>query len=179
MTLIVTPGAPDADSYTALADADAYFTARGIATWTGTDAVKEQALRRATTYLDNQYRSRWVGVRVNETQSLAWPRQGRCGAVLYDSDDFQIAADAIPVQLRDACIEVALLTLTGVVLEPRLERGGQVKSIGKSVGPLRKDVVYMDGAPVMDRLIVVEGLLRGLVTSTPGASAGNVNLVRA
>jgi hypothetical protein len=76
-------------------------------------------------------------------------------------------------------MEAALLSLSGTVLEPLLVRGGQVKSIGKSVGPLRKDITYTDGAPAIDRYTVIEGLLRGLVTSTPGSSSGNTTLVRA
>lgn len=185
MALTTTAGAVDADSYASLADATAYFTARGITAWTGTDTVKENALRRATTYLDNQYRERWVGVRTNETQALAWPRldgsrnvNGGYTQPLYDSDGFQIASDAVPRQVKTACLEAALLAVAGVTLEPRLERGGDIKSISKGVGPLQKSVTYADGASVLDRLTVVEGLLRGLVKSTPGASAGSIKLVR-
>ncbi|MEX0859631.1 MAG: DnaT-like ssDNA-binding protein [Cucumibacter sp.] len=166
MALDVTSGSATADSYASLAEAAAYFTARGIATWTGTDDVKESALRRATAYLDNQYRDKWRGVRVNETQSLAWPRVDAGGYPLYDLDGFSIPTDAIPIQVRSATLEAALLTLTGVSLEPRLARGGKIKSIGKRVGPLGTDITYMDGAPVVDRITVIEGLLRGLITTS-------------
>ena len=37
-------GKSDAQSYLSLADADAYFTARGVSAWTGSNAVKEAAL---------------------------------------------------------------------------------------------------------------------------------------
>lgn len=181
MTLVITPGAADADSYFTLDEANAYFTARGVATWTGTDTVKENAARRGTTYLDNQYRGRWVGVRSVEAQVLGWPRRDGVrgwGYPLLDLDGFDIAVDAIPQQIKTAAMEAALLMLTGVNMEPRLERGGQIKSIGKSVGPLRKDITYMDGAPAVDRFTAIEGLLRGLVTSVPGATSGNVKLVR-
>lgn len=185
MSLTVTAGASDADSYASLADANAYFTARGVTAWTGTDDAKEAALRRATTYLDNQYRGRWVGVRYVETQALAWPRvdgsggaEGRATCPLYDVDGFVIAYDAIPMQIKNATIEAALLIVGGSSLEPVLEHGGQIKSVGKSVGPLRKDIVYQDGASPVDRYVVIEGLLRGLVKSTPGASVSMVPLVR-
>jgi len=178
MSLVTTAGSASADSYAALADADAYFSARGVTTWTGTDTVKENALRRATTYLDNQYRNRWVGRRFAETQALAWPRSDG-EFPLYDVDWWQISYTTLPVQVQHATMEAALLVITDVTLEPRLERGGAIKSIGKRVGPLSKDITYRDGASVVDRYIVIEGLLRGLVKSTPGASSGNVALVRA
>lgn len=182
MTLETTPGAANADSYASLEEANAYFTARGNATWTGTDEAKETALRRGTAYLDNVYRTKWRGRRSTETQALAWPRIDGVrgwGYPLLDLDGFDIQSDSVPAQVKNAAIEAALITLSGAALEPTLERGGQIKSISKGVGPLNKSVTYMDGAPSVDRYTAIEGLLRGLVTGTPGASSGNVRLVRA
>lgn len=191
MALVTTPGAENADSYFTLDEANAYFSGRGITAWTGIDAVKENAARRGTSYLDNQYRGRWKGYRTEQAQSLAWPRigsggdsrlraQGETFAVygIVDEDGFEIPTNVVPQQIKTAAMEAALLALTGVNMEPRLERGGQIKSIGKGVGPLRKDITYMDGAPAVDRFLAIEGLLRGLVNSTPGATSGNVRLVR-
>lgn len=189
MALVTTPGAVDADSYATLAAADAYFLARGIATWTGTDAVKEAALRRATTYLDNQYRGRWKGYKTAQTQALAWPRIGSGGDSRFrspgdtfavygvvDADGFEIPTNEVPTQIKNATIEAALLAIAGTTtLEPVLARGGMIKS--EQVGPIA--VTYMDGAPAVDRYTAIEGLLRGLVNSTPGSSSGNVRLVRA
>lgn len=187
MALVVTPGASDADSYAALADADAYFSGRGVTAWTGTDAVKEAALRKATAYLDNAYRAKWRGVRVNEDQALAWPR---CNAesvrtsiglvlALVDDDGFPMATDAIPAQIERATMEAALLALGGTDLEPALAANQVgIKSIGKTVGPLSKDITYRDDAPMVGRYLAIEGYLRGLVTGTPGASSGTVRLVR-
>ena len=191
MSLNSTPGDAAADSYFTIEEADAYFTARGVTTWTGDNTTKEAAARRGTSYLDNQYRNRWKGYRTKELQALAWPRVGsyaRYGVRIGDSlsvvgivddDGFEIPADTVPKQVKTAAMEAALLALNGETLEPKLERGGQIKSISKGVGPLQKSVVYADGAPAVDRYTVIEGLLRGLVTSSPGASAGNVRLVRA
>lgn len=184
MTLVTTPGDAAADSYATLAAADAYFTARGVTTWTGSNTDKEAALRRATTYLDNQYK--WVGLRATQAQSLLWPRVdgSRDPFVLsytyplLDPDGFQIAIDAVPVKVQQATFEIALLALSGVTLEPRLERGGQIKSKSESVGPLSETTVWQDGAPVVDRYTVAEGLLRGYFTAAPGASSGNLKVVR-
>lgn len=188
MALVVTPGASNADSYAALADADAYFTARGVAAWTGTDAAKENALRLGTAYLDNAYRDRWIGVRVNQDQALAWPR---CRAepirtsvsitiALIDTDGFEIATDAIPVQVAHAAMEAALIAIGGTSLEPTLTRGNAIKSIGNRVeGAVGQDIVYRDDAPGVDRYLAIEGYLRGLVTGTPGSGSGSVPLLRA
>jgi hypothetical protein len=187
MSLVTTAGASDADSYVALADADAYFSARGVTTWTGADADKENALRKATSYLDNAYRDRWVGVRTNYEQALAWPR---CNAetirtfngftiALIDSDGFEILPTDVPLQIQRATFEAALLALTGTDLQPALlQKNIGIKSIGKGVGPLRKDITYRDDAPMVDRYLAIEGYLRGLVLNTPGASSGTVRLVR-
>lgn len=191
MALVTTPGAIDADSYFSLAEATTYFTARGVTAWTGTDTVKEQAARKGTAYLDNAYRNRWKGYRTEQAQSLAWPRVGPGGDSRFrlpvgstffvygivDEDGFEIPTDTVPEQIKRAAMEAALLSMS-VTLEPTLERGGQIKSISKGIGPMQKSVTYMDGAPAVNRYSSIDGLLRGLVTSTPGASAGNVRLVR-
>lgn len=186
MALVTTPGAANADSYAEVAEADAYFAGRGVTTWTGTDAAKENALRDGTVYLDNAYRNFWRGTRGVKEQALAWPRvdgtrdpwRPSWTYPLIDEDGFELAIDAIPVQVKRACMEAALLSLTGVTLQPRLERGGEVKSISKGVGPLSKSIVYKDSASAVDRYTTIEGLLRGLVTMTPGATSGTVQLVR-
>lgn len=187
MTLVVTPGASNADSYASLADSNAYFSGRGVTAWTGTDSVKEAALRKATSYLDNAYRDRWRGVRLNEDQSLAWPR---CDAAtyrsdigittaLFDSDGFEIPTDAIPTAIQRATMEAALLALAGTDLEPALAASAVgIKSISKGVGPLNKAITYRDDAPMVGRYVAIENYLRGLVTGTPGASSGTVRLVR-
>lgn len=174
MALVTTPGAEDADSYAAVAEADAYFLARGVATWTGTTTAKENALRVGTAYLDNQYRGEWPEIRTDQDQALAWPRTG-----VYDTDGYLIASDEIPVQVVNATCEAALLALTGVSLEPVLTRGNAIKRTVDKVGPLSQEIEYADGASGLDRFTVIEGLLRGLVRSARGASVGTVRLVRA
>ena len=43
-----------------IAEADAYCTARGIADWTGIDALKTAALRRGQDYIAGEYNGRWT-----------------------------------------------------------------------------------------------------------------------
>jgi hypothetical protein len=85
---------------------------------------------------------------------------------LYDVNGWQIDSTTIPAQVKYAAMEAALLALGGTALEPTLERGGQIKSIDKSVGPIRKAIVYADGAPARDTYTAIDGYLRGLVNRT-------------
>lgn len=119
MSLTIETGAiiAGADSYVDVTDCDTYHAARGNAAWTGTDAVKEAALRKAVAYLDGHYRNRLKGVMVDPVnQLLAWPR--------YDVviDGINIASDTIPQKLKDAQCELALIALTAD-LAPNVSAG--------------------------------------------------------
>lgn len=106
-----------ADSYVAVTECDTYHSARGNSAWTGTDAVKEAALRKAVAYLDGHYRNRLKGVMVDPVnQLLAWPR--------YDVviDGVTLASDTIPQKLKDAQCELALIALSAD-LAPNVSAG--------------------------------------------------------
>ena len=79
MALIIEDGTgkSDAESYVSVADCITYCDNRGLTFSTGTTAEQEQALRRATVWLDGAYRSRYVGWRKDgRSQALEWPREG-------------------------------------------------------------------------------------------------------
>ena len=104
MALTTTPGSATANSYASLVEAAAYHTARGNATWTGTDALKEAALIRATQWLDGRYGSQWPGVRrYLRAQALDWPRVDA-----YDRDGTYIDVETTPPEVRSAVCEAAL-----------------------------------------------------------------------
>lgn len=108
MTLIVETGdgASDSESYVTTADANAYALARGLAFPIDDEAVAEQALRRATTWLDATYGGYFSGERLNgREQSLQWPR-----ANAYDNSGTPIAlpSDEIPIEIINATIEAAV-----------------------------------------------------------------------
>ena len=170
MALDATVGGTASDTYGTVDDADAYFTARGVAEWTGTDAVKEQALRKAATYLDSTYRGRWKGQRVNRDQALGWPR-----SYAIDSDGYSIGADSIPNELKYAQFEVALLYIAGTDPLATIDRA--VKS--EQVGDL--SVTYMDGAALVAQYPAVTNWLTDLITggSAVNGTMGNGRLVRA
>lgn len=187
MSLNSTAGDAAAESYFAIADADAYFTNRGIAAWTGTTPVKEAAARLGTQYLDNAYRLRWKGITATKVQSLAWPRvegtrnrRPYYGAFypMLDENGWQLDPAVVPVQVQRAAMEAALLALSGTSLESMLVRGNAVKSQKDAVDVISTETVWQDGAPTIDRYRVIEGYLSGLVDSSPGAQSGNITLVR-
>jgi hypothetical protein len=108
MALTTTPGSATADSYATIAQADAYHTARGNATWTGADPIKEAALIRATQWLDGRYGDFWPGTRWKlRLQSLDWPRVDA-----YDRDGATVDSDTIPPEIVNAVCEAALRELT-------------------------------------------------------------------
>lgn len=110
MTLEVETGAGlvNAESYASVADADAYFAARGITAWTGSGNAKEQALRKGTQWLDDRFAYLWLGFKGTNEQALRWPRYD-----VVTMDGFVLSSTAIPQALKNACCEAALLSLTG------------------------------------------------------------------
>ena len=112
MALIVETGAiiAGADSYVSVTNCDTYHAARGNAAWTGMDAVKEAALRKAAAYLDGHYRNRWKGRKVEPTiQDLEWPRYDVC---VSEAGPFFLDSDVIPRRVKDAQCELALIALS-------------------------------------------------------------------
>lgn len=114
MSLIVETGqaGADSESYASVADADAYQAKRGNDLWgTITTAEKEEALRRATDYMGQEYRRRWAGIRKTNIQALDWPRYqvpiDDSGAYAYYS------SDTVPILVVNACIEIAFKAAQG------------------------------------------------------------------
>lgn len=158
MAIDTTAGSASAVAVGSVAEADAYFTARGITAWTGTDAAKEVALIRGWDYLEGRYSGRWAGIKSTQDQALAWPR-----GWLNDLDGYPISATEIPENVKRANFEAALLVLGGTDLEPVLTRGGAVVRKAVSAGPVSTETEYSAGAPARDTITRIDGLLRGLV----------------
>ena len=110
MALIIENGSivPGAESYVSVADCETYCTNRGLA-FTGTVDLQEQALRRATVWLDGAFRARYVGWRKEgRSQPLEWPR--KVAQVQTQPNDF-IADDVVPQEVIDANCEAAVREL--------------------------------------------------------------------
>ena len=148
MSLIVENGTglSTAESYISVANADARHTAFGNSAWTGTDAVKEAALRRATAYMQQAYRGRWIGSRLTAAQALDWPRWG----VMLEG--FAISSAAIPADVANACADLALKALADE-LAPDLTRA----VIREKVGPLETE--YSAFSPESPRYQAIDMML--------------------
>lgn len=126
VTVIVTPGATNANSYISVADATSYFGERlNVSAWTNADADdKARALITATHRLDQE---RFQGTRAIEDQSLEWPRYGA-----VDRDGWLLDSDTIPTAIQRATCELALVLLSEDLLaDSGLEAFAEV-----SIGPI-------------------------------------------
>lgn len=157
-------GLADADAYAAIATVDAYATARALTAWTGTNTVKEAAIREATIYLDTSYS--WKGVIEEETQALGWPREG-----VLDREGREVTG--LPQRVVDACCELAVMKLSAALVTSRTEAEVQSLTAGSV------SVTYAHGNRVSEaeRFAWVDRLLTGLHTGRVGGA--NVMLSKA
>lgn len=171
-------GKSNAVSYLSASDANTYHAARGNDAWSDEDtATQEQALIRATAALDSWLRGCWRGVKKTSTQALAWPRISAQGSTtgVTDEDGYELSTAAVPLVVKQATAEVALIELTERFIQQSVSRDNTVSS--ESVGPI--SVSYRADAPTNKRYPHVEALLRG-VANVAGTQIGmNVYLTDA
>jgi len=107
------------------------------------------------------YRSRWAGYVVHESQALDWPRYEvrRPGRWSF------IESDVVPVEVTNACAELALKT-TSADLTP--DQSQAVKE--RTVGPIT--TVYADGSKTTKSYPAIDRMLSGLF------GAGGIPIVR-
>lgn len=159
MALNTTAGAQDADSYVSVEDCVAYATKKGLAFPASPVEPAEQALRRATAWLDSAYRIRFPGAATDVWQALEWPRAG----VIYRGQPFD--EDVIPQQVKDACCEAAVREMKKPgSLSPDRQRGGAIK--GVKAGSV--DITFADNAPVETTFTAIDGLLSGFLLPAKG-----------
>lgn len=165
MSLIVENGTglSTAESYVSTTDAGTYCTARGLTfdlSGGPQIALAEQALRRATTWIDSTYGPLFVGAyRVSLTQALVFPLVG-----LVDAFGYIVASTSVPRQIVSATIEAAVreLAVPGS-LSPDVVPG----QIAKRLKAGSVEVEYVSGTggasgqvPV---LTVIDGILASLI----------------
>lgn len=171
MALVVEDGSAkaDAESYASVADADTYLVARGYTLWASemSEAEKEQALRRATDYMEQSYGTRWAGYRKTDTQALAWPRYD---VPRPDTDGAYVADDIVPAEVRNACCLLAFKAASGD-LSPDLDQ----PVTEKTVGPIT--VRYQPGARQFKKFRSIDMMLGQMLRDGGGGSS--VRLVRA
>lgn len=162
MALIVTPGAPDADSYVDLDEYRLYCGNVGHELDGKTDQELEQALRRGTIWLDGTYGQRFIGEPATVEQPLEWPRKNAVwrGVLLPHVD--------IPRQVKNALCEAAWRETTAPgSLAPDYVGSEQIKRLREKVGELETETEYADSASNPDNAIpifsVIDGMLKGFV----------------
>jgi hypothetical protein len=158
MALVVEDGTglSTAESYVSVADAATYASNHGLTFAASPEAAAEQALRRATQWLDATYGSQFPGTRTNgRSQALQWPRTDAT-----DVEGEEIASDEIPVEIINATIEAAIRELaTPGTLTPDLKRGGSIKRV--KAGSV--EVEYGAGATAMTLFTKIDAVLSSLI----------------
>ena len=113
-------GLPNADSYVSIEFANDYFSARGVSGWDAlTDEQKEQALIRATDYIDNIFQ--WYGKKASSEQSLRFPR---INLKDYEGED----VIGVPNCLKQAVCDASMIASDGTELFETAESNGDVVS---------------------------------------------------
>jgi hypothetical protein len=167
MSLIVEDGTivPGAESYISVADASTYHTARGNTAWAAlaTDALREAALRRATDYMRQAYRSRWQGYKVNEDQALDWPRYD------VEVEGYAVDSDIVPTEIKNACAELALRA-SAADLNPDLTQG----VLSEQVGSIQ--VTYDKASPQFTRHRAIDAILSPYLKA--GGGGCSMGLIR-
>lgn len=155
MTLIVEDGTGlgDSEAYATVAEADKYFSDRGVGEWALlTDDEKERGLRLGADYMELRFSSRFRSSKLVETQTLSFPRQ---------------TPEGIPVALKRANMEYALRALQApLVADPVTDASGMaIKTVREVLGPLQEETEYATTArdlfkpyPAADNLL--KSLLR-------------------
>lgn len=136
------------DAFISEADADAYFAAIGNAVWAAaTTAAKEQAIVKATRYMEKRFGARWKGLIASSTQALSWPRE-----FVYDERGTELD-DQVPVAIAHACAEYAVHALSNDLIPPVIYPVadgapvpfGRINRKVEKVGPVYEETYYSTG----------------------------------
>lgn len=144
-----------------------------------TDTQAQQAIVRASDYIDQRFGTRFRGFRLGQFQGLEWPR-------LSGFDDDEYLFQGVPTQIQKACAEYALRAFVLGELAPDAPRAapsqnladpsnvvtgasqasGVIRSQSDQVGPLRTARSFMSQAEIQallrDRSAMAGGLVSGV-----------------
>lgn len=143
-------GLSDADSYISVSASDSYHQDRGNDAWASlTTEEKEEALRKATQYIDTTYC--FYGSIAKNTQSLSWPRND-----VKDVEGRDLTG-LVPRAVQDATRELGLYSLTQP-LSPNKTRNDYI--ISQEIAKLK--LKYSESASKGTRYTLVDSMLSGL-----------------
>lgn len=169
MAFVVETGAglSNANSFASVAAADNYVADRGITGWGDlSQSAKEQALIKATDYMEATYRDAWKGDRVTQTQALSWPR------ISAYVDRFLLDSNIVPEPVVKACVEMALRASTGETL--LADQGQRVKR--EKVDVL--EVEYQDYSDPTPRYPFVNRMLQPYLKSSSDSGFSQITVSR-
>ena len=148
-----------ANAMISLAELAAYHADRGVDLAAYSNTLREQAIVRATDYLDNRWS--FIGSAISTT--TPWPRT--------DAYVAAVAVEGIPRAIKNACAEYALLSLLGTSLwaDPAASADGRMVTMERvKAGPVEKETSYAapgtrpgttPSFPVADKIIIRAGLI--------------------
>lgn len=161
-------GVATANSYSAVAAADAYFADRGNVAWVGTNEQKQAWLVQATDYINARFGSSFLGQKQyteDPAQALEFPRI-----------DIPNVAPGMPANLLKATAEYALRAIGGALAPDVVtdETGLSLQNKREKVGPIETEVSYVAGvrASLLRPYPAADMLLKGLVRSGRGTIRG-------
>lgn len=162
LTIETGAGLANADSYASVAAADTRCASLGLSAWTAlAEADKEIALRRATQFMAT-YRTRWAGRRVYQRQALDWPRYN------VAVDGFTVPSTIVPLDVVNACIDLAVRAGSGEDLLPDLDTGSNAIKKDKT-GPLETEY-FQNTTDARERFVAVDALLAPYFGSAGGGN---------
>jgi hypothetical protein len=137
-----------------------------------TNAQIEDAIVKASDYMDRRFRGRYVGRRKNidrssdtpDAQRMEWPR-----IQAYDLAGAYIDEDSIPIEISEVCAEYAFRALSAALAPDPVtadDSGRAVVEITQNVGPIETTTKYAEGGLPSLRFREypeVDALLSGLV----------------
>lgn len=155
MALIVEDGTlvADANAYITVAFFNSWHSARGVDVSNFETSAIEAAIVKATDYVDKRFGTRFVGEKLDDDQSLMWPRL----SAWTNQGDF-IQSDKVPTELKRAVVEYARVALALTDLLPipapdfnkvdldtgetTVSTGGMLQRDMSRVGPVIEDKWY-------------------------------------
>jgi hypothetical protein len=149
----------DANAYVTVAFFKAYHDDRGQSYSGFNDTQIQQAVVRATQYLDGRFT--FVGYVPDPDQTTQWPR-------VDARDNNDRVRIGIPREIKNSTSEYALIALSANInpTPTRDESGATVSAYSKRAGPVSKSVEYAEGAvfklpkyPVADNWLFSSGLV--------------------
>lgn len=167
-------GVEGANALVSIDFVDAYFADRGgNALWDDLtpEDLKEEAIVRATDYVEKVNEGRWKGTKNTSTQGLnSSPRYG-----IY-IEQFLLPSDEVPLGLKQAIAEYAART-TGVSI-PLLSDPdvpvGSVRRTYEKIGPMAETIEYTDvGNSVLTAYPDADFLLSPFLVSPGGRTVKN------